>query len=161
MASSVTDLKPPRLASVERPTLVALLDYQRQSLVRKLDGLDAQSARWSPVPSGTSLLWLVKHLTQSEASWIMSRFAGREDELPSGQLEDTDTVASVVAAYQEGWEVVDEVIDAHSFDDPAADQQGLAPVTLRWIVMHLLEETARHAGHADLIREQLDGAVGR
>jgi uncharacterized damage-inducible protein DinB len=149
------------LASVERQTLSALLDYQRQSLVRKLDGLDEAQARWSPVDSGTSLLWLVKHLTQAEASWVVSRFAGRDDELPSERLEDADSIGSVVSAYQERWEVVDGVIDSHDLDELAADQQGLAPVNLRWIVMHLLEETARHAGHGDLIREQLDGGTGR
>jgi hypothetical protein len=110
---------------------------------------------------GTSLLWLVKHLTQGEASWVVSRFADRGHDLPNGSLEDGDAVASVVSAYQEMWEVVDDVIDSHDLDDLAADQQGLAPVNLRWIVMHLLEETARHVGHADLIREQLDGLVGR
>jgi hypothetical protein len=157
----VTDLKSPRLASVERATLLALLDFQRQSLVRKFDGLSDEQARWSPVPSGTSLLWLVKHLTGAEAAWVVNRFAGRGDEPSGSVLDDGDTIASVVAAYQEGWEVVDGIVAANAFEDPAADQQGLAPVNLRWIVMHLLEETARHAGHADLIRELLDGSVGR
>jgi uncharacterized damage-inducible protein DinB len=157
----VGDLKPPRSASDERDTLMSLLDYQRQSVVRKLEGLDQSQIRWSPVPTGTSLLWLVAHLTRAEALWVLRRFAGRAEGPDTDQLGDADTAASVIAAYQEGWAAVDAVIESHDLDEVAAELEGLSPVNLRWIVMHLLEETARHAGHADLIREQIDGVVGR
>jgi hypothetical protein len=129
--------------------------------VRKLEGLSEADARWSPVESGTSLLWLVKHLTRAEALWVLRRFASRDDGLDSDVLDDEDTIASVIAGYQAGWELVDDVVDQHSLDDVAKELEGLSPVNLRWILMHLLEETARHAGHADIIREQRDGATGR
>jgi len=157
----VGDVKPPRLEAGERDTLLTLLQYQRESVVRKLDGLTEADARSSTVESGTSLLWLVKHLTRAEALWVVRRFAARDEGLESDVLEGGDTVASVIAGYQEGWELVDDIVDRHSLDDVAAELEGLSPVNLRWILMHLLEETARHAGHADMLREQLDGEIGR
>jgi hypothetical protein len=157
----MADLKPPRVAGDERETLLTLLQYQRESVVRKLDGLSEQDARRSPVESGTSLLWLVKHLTRAEALWIVRRFVAADGGLDSDLVDDSDTVASVVTGYQEGWELVDEIVGRHSLEELAKELEGLSPVNLRWILMHLLEETARHAGHADIIREQLDGATGR
>jgi hypothetical protein len=157
----VGDLKPPRVAGDERETLLALLQYQRESVVKKLAGVAEADARVAAVPSGTSLLWLVKHLTRGEALWVLQRFAGTDDGLDSDVVDDEDTVASVIAAYQEGWELVDEVIDRHSFDDVAKELDGMPAVNLRWVLAHLLEETARYAGHADILREHIDGQTGR
>jgi hypothetical protein len=157
----VGDHKPPRLVGDERSTLTELLDFQRQSLVRKLDGLTESQARWSPVPTGTSLLWLVKHMTRAEALWVRRRFAGLDEGPEADYLDRGDSVGSVIAAYHEQWEAVDDIVAAHRLDEIAADLEGQPPVDLRWILAHLLEETARHAGHADLIREQIDGATGR
>ena len=156
------DRKPPTQADDERETLLGLLQFQRESLVRKAEGITDEQARWSPVPTGTSLLWLVRHVTMAESIWILHRFAGEpRSVVASDRLVDGDTVADAVADYRAMWERVDAVAEAASLDDlchsPTADQ----PINLRWVLAHLLEETARHAGHADLIREQIDGSVGR
>lgn len=159
----VADLKPPRLVGgSERATLRTLMQYQRESVVRKLDGLTDDDARRPLVPSGTSLLWIVKHLTRAELLWIVHRFAGRSDvALPSDQLEPDESVASVLDGYRSVWMIVDEIVDAASLDQPCRDVGSESMVDLRWVLMHLLEETARHAGHADIIREQIDGTTGR
>ena len=137
-----------------------LTQYQRDSVVRKLDGLTEEQARRWMVPSGTSLLWIVKHLTKAELIWIGRRFAGRDIALPTETIDD-DTIESVVGAYRAAWSEVDAIADAASLDQPCDDTGSEAMVDLRWVLMHLLEETARHAGHADILRELLDGSTGR
>jgi hypothetical protein len=155
------DQRPPRRTGDDRGTLLALLQYQRESLVRKVDGVGEEQARWSPVGSGTSLLWLVKHLAGAEATWVLRRFAGRTDVVRDDEVREADTVERVVAAYREMWAAVDEVLAGASLDDLCRADERQPAVDLRWILAHLLEETARHAGHADIIREQLDGSTGR
>jgi hypothetical protein len=73
----MAEQKPPRLAGGERGTLLALLQYQRDSLIRKMSGVNEVGARSSPVPSGTSLLWLTNHMADAERTWVLRRFAGR------------------------------------------------------------------------------------
>ena len=74
----MADHKPPRLAGGEGETLRALLQFQRESLLRKVSGVDEESARWSAVASGTSLLWLIRHIAAAEATWVLQRFAGQD-----------------------------------------------------------------------------------
>ncbi len=160
--SPVADRKPPRMvASGERQTIRALMQYQRESVVRKLDGLTEEQARSALVPSGTSLLWLVKHLTMAELLWVCRRFAGRDVALPDDALQAADTVESIVRAYRAAWQETDAITDAASLDDHCQDVGVDSMVDLRWVLAHLLEETARHAGHADILRELLDGSTGR
>ncbi len=140
----------------------ALLQYQPESLVRKVADLDDAAARWSPVGSGTSLLWLIKHMTRAELTWVLRRFAGQDADLPANELQPGDTLDAAVSSYRRGWQLADEVAFAGSSLDelylaPDADQ----PTSLRWVLTHLLEETARHAGHADILRELIDGRTGR
>jgi uncharacterized damage-inducible protein DinB len=156
----VPDHRPPR-ASGERDVVTALLQYQRESLLRKLDGADLAAARWSPVGTGTSLLWLVKHMAHAELLWVAVRFAGLDRELPDGTVRDDDTVESAAAGYRAATAEADELIAAASLDDPCQRVPGDEPLPLRWVVAHLLEETARHAGHADILRELIDGSTGR
>jgi uncharacterized damage-inducible protein DinB len=165
----VADQKPPRLVSSEAETVHALLQYQRESLVRKVTGVDETSARWSPVGTGTSLLWLIRHMTGAEASWVLHRFAG-QDQVPSAgdqadnQADDQadGALEAAIAGYRRGWERVDAVVfAAASLDELCRRPDTGQPVSLRWVLMHLLEETARHAGHADIIRELIDGSTGR
>jgi hypothetical protein len=156
----VPDRKPPRLAGDDRATLLDLLQYQRDSFVRKVTGVDTEKAEISPVPSGTSLLWLTNHMADAEITWILQRFARRsDDEGPEAPGADLD---GAVARYQRTWREVDTVVStAVNLDvlcPPFDDQPS---VNLRWILAHLLEETARHAGHADILRELLDGQTGR
>jgi Protein of unknown function (DUF664) len=156
------DEKPPRLASDERHTLHALLQYQRHSLVRKVVGVDEAAARRSPVDSGTSLLWLLKHMAQAEITWIVVRFAGEQEVIPDDAVHPDDTVESALAGYRAARDRVDLIVTmAPSLDEPCRHVGDGLPANLRWVVMHLLEETARHAGHADIIRELVDGQTGR
>lgn len=156
------DQKPPRSVGGERETLQALLQYLRDSMVRKVSGVDEVAARRSPVGSGTTLLGLTRHLTHAESLWILQRFAGRDDALPDGSVRPDDTLAGAVDAYRANWERVDSVVaSAASLDQPCQAIGDGAPANLRWVLMHLLEETARHAGHADILRELIDGQTGR
>lgn len=157
----MVDQKPPRLDGDERTTLLTLLQFQRESLVRKTDGIDDAVARQSPVASGTSLLWLVRHLAQAEVLWVVVRFAGRDIELPDATVNAGDTLDEAIASYHAAWDQVDEVVDAAESLDEVASNAGEPPVNLRWVLSHLLEETARHAGHADILRELSDGQTGR
>ena len=155
------DQKPPRLAADERTTLHALLQYHRESLVRKVEGIDDEMARRRLVGSDTTLLWLAKHAAGAEARWVLHGFAGQEDALRDDAVGADDNLATAVAEYRETWTRVDAVVAAASLDDRCRAISGDDVVNLRWIVTHLLEETARHAGHADILRELIDGRTGR
>ncbi|NUR71750.1 MAG: DinB family protein [Hamadaea sp.] len=157
----MADQRPPRLVTGERETLVQLLQFQRESMVRKVTGVSDEAARQSPVGSGTSLLWLLKHLTQTEYSWFRRRFAGEEVELPSEEVLPGDTVSSAVAAYQQSWLDVAPILEQGDLDAECGQPGPQPPSNLRWVLAHMLEETARHAGHADIIRELIDGSTGR
>jgi uncharacterized damage-inducible protein DinB len=156
------DQKPPKMQGDERSTLHVLLQYQRDSLVRKIRGLSEEAARETPLPSGTNLLWLVKHMAGAEYMWVLHRFAGQDAPTESDQVGPDDTVESAVAAYKAVWPRVDTVVEAaSSLDELCQRTADDALVNLRWVLMHLLEETARHAGHADILRELIDGDTGR
>jgi hypothetical protein len=155
------DQKPPYLRGDEREVLCALLQYVRDSVVRKIEGVDDAAARRSVVPSGTSLLWLVKHLAFAETIWVVQRFAGDEVELPDATVHDDDSVRAAIDLYRKTSQRVDAIVNAASLDDPCVNAPSFPPLDLRWVLAHLLEETARHAGHADILRELLDGETGR
>jgi uncharacterized damage-inducible protein DinB len=152
----VGDQKPPRLAAGERETLLALLRYQRASVLRKVEGLDDAAAEASPVASGTSLRWLVAHLATAESVWVEQRFAGG-----AAHVVEPGSLADAIAAYRRTSDRVDVLVAASDLDDLCLADASDPPVNLRWVLAHLLEETARHAGHADVLRELHDGAVGR
>ncbi len=156
------DRKPPRLEGDERETVQALLQYQRASLVRKVSGVSEEAARQSPLASGTNLLWLVKHMARAESLWLLRRFAGQDGPIGEDEVGPEDSIHTAVAAYQAIWPRTDAVVAAApSLSEPCRDVGDEAPVNLRWVLMHLLEETARHAGHADVLREMVDGETGR
>ena len=111
--------------------------------------------------SGTTLFWLVQHVCMAERIWVRNWFAG-EDAPIEGDIVPSDTLAQAIATYRAEWRLVDAIVDAHGLDDSMPDPAGSdIPVTLRWIVVHLIEELARHAGHADVLRELIDGDTGR
>jgi hypothetical protein len=153
------DRKPPRVPGDERETITALLQFQRESMVRKVSGVDEEQARRSPVASGTTLLWLVTHMANAESLWVLHRFAGEpgDSEGAGGDV----SLPAAVEAYRDTWPRVDAVIAVSSLDTMCRQFDDSAPVNLRWVVLHLLEETARHAGHADILRELIDGQTGR
>lgn len=154
----MSDQKPPRAAADDRTTVMLLLQFQRESFVRKVTGLTDDDAAASPVRSGTSPLWLTNHLADAEATWVLRRFA----QLPAA--DDAAHAASLdeaIARYGRVWAQVDEVVGRSELDQVCLTSGDEPPVNLRWILMHLLEETARHAGHADILRELRDGSTGR
>jgi uncharacterized damage-inducible protein DinB len=152
----------PVIIDGEIETALAFLGYLRDAVVRKLDGLSEEQARRALVPSGTSLLGLVKHLTEVESYWVQRRFAGLDVTLDDDafSLRAEDSIGSVLQGYLEAAARTDGIVRAAGDPDRplARGSQGL---TLRWVLVHLSEETARHAGHADILRELLDGVTGR
>ncbi len=155
----VPDLKPPRSSGDEREILLQLLTYQRDSFVRKVSGVTDDDARTSPVESGTSLLWLTNHMADAETTWFLRRFAQQ----PVDQADDAHaaTVSGALERYRRVRERADVVLDGASLETPCPVFDDHGAVTLRWILAHVLEETARHAGHADILRELIDGRTGR
>jgi uncharacterized damage-inducible protein DinB len=146
----------------ERETVLALLQYQRDSLVRKVTGVDDAAARRALVGSGTTLLWLMKHMAHAESLWIERRFTGGTADLGDDTVDSADSLAAAVEAYRATWTRTDAIVSsAASLDETCRDVGDEAPVNLRWVLMHLLEETARHGGHADILREMIDGETGR
>lgn len=158
----MADRKPPKVVAGEVDTWVALYRFQRESLLGKLDGLSEEDARRSLVPSGTSLLWLVKHCARGERLWFFDRFAAQEEFPRLTTILATDTIASVSAAFRDQWPEIADLVSSRGVEEAATRMDpGDDPVTLRWIMSHMLEEVARHAGHADILREQVDGQTGR
>jgi hypothetical protein len=154
----VPDRKPPRLAADDRTILCALLRYQRDSFVRKVRGVDEDAARVAVVGSGTTLLWLTQHMAQAEQTWIVRRFAGAV--VPGELLAEPASLAEAIAVYEQTTVLVDDIVASTASLDALCHDED-PPVNLRWILAHLLEETARHAGHADILRELIDGTTGR
>jgi hypothetical protein len=155
------DVKPPRFAAPETQTLLTFLDYQRGSVIRKLEGVSEEAARRPLAASGTSLLSLVQHLTTAEVRWFQIRFAGSGSPDPDGPIEDGLEVGEHVSQYKRAIACDNEIVRSTVSLTQRCAEAGYADVDLRWVLVHMIEETARHAGHADIIREQLDGATGR
>ena len=142
--------------------LLGFLDYLRESMLRKIEGLSEEQARRSPVASGTSLLGLLKHMAVVEAYWVQRRVAGLGVPEVSGsgfELEPGDTVASTVASYRAACARSNELLAGLDVAEPLA--RGRRGRNVGWVLVHLVEETGRHAGHADIVRELIDGATGR
>lgn len=152
----MADQKPTQTDGDERATLHALLQYCRESFVRKLDGVGDEEARRRLLPSPTTLLWLTQHLAHAEQLWVAQRFAGEPI-----ALESPDDLAGAIEEYRTTWARTDAIVAAAPLDAMCVNVDIEPNVNLRWVVVHLVEETARHAGHADILRELLDGATGR
>jgi len=150
----------------ERAVWEGFLDCQRLELAERLAGVSDEEARRRLVPSLTTLAGLLKHLSVVERSWFQRRMAQRDPaEIagwvdggdPSWTLGPDDTVESVLAEYAEACAESRRVAARFDLDD-SVPHHRLGRVSLRWIYGHMIEETARHAGHADILREQLDQA---
>ena len=160
---------PERWAATERNGLCEFLDHQREALIAKLQGVSDEEARSVPTVSSLSLLSLVKHSAIWERRWFQVIVAGRtfpnewpdalEDEDATFVLAEGDTVDSVIADYRDQIAGAREIIGSVDLDAPCAWPE-MAHATARWVVLHMIEETARHAGHADIIRESIDGSRG-
>ncbi|MEV8229412.1 DinB family protein [Streptomyces sp. NPDC079167] len=159
-----SDLRPPGLNADERTTLLTFLDYLRESVLAKAAGVPEPAVRAAGVPSGTSLLRLLKHLTAVELNWFVWAYAGADREQWEDEAVSADETASDLAhAYREAVTRANEVVLACTdLDRPGARSlRETAPPSMRWVLVHMIEETARHAGHADILREQIDGSIGR
>ncbi|GGV25006.1 mini-circle protein [Streptomyces longisporoflavus] len=155
------DTGPPPAGADEKATLRGFLDYLRDSIADKVAGAPEPQVRTAGVDSGTNLLGLLKHLTYVERFYFLGEDAGdwRATMRPSAR----DTVDSVLAGYRDTVERANQVIDACpdlTLAAPRAPHRGPAP-SMRWVLVHMIEETGRHAGHADILREQIDGSTGR
>jgi hypothetical protein len=161
-----TQRKPvPRNDNGELDTALAFLTFARESVLKKTDGLDDEQLRRPMVGSGTNLLGLVWHLTIAERYWFGYHVSGLESEeswdfgmeVPGG----CDT-ADVLEGYRKAIARSDRMIR----EAGGCEARVLRPIdgkwlTVRWVIAHMTSETARHAGHADILREQIDGATGR
>ena len=168
----------PPLAADEASMLVAYLDYHRDTLRMKVDGLTADQLRRSHPPSTLTLGGLLKHVALNEASWFGRVLHGRPMAEPWVSADwDADPDWEFNSARDDSTEelrrVMDDAVAQASRDIDEAlrlgglDQLSVTPslresgqFTLRWILLHMIEEYARHNGHADLIRESIDGATG-
>ena len=150
----------------EKAGLGMFLDEQRAALLRKLDGLTDEQARSHPTPSAFCMLTVVKHVAFCERRWFQLEVARRDvpglwppPDDRELHVEDGDTVASIRSLYESIIAENQEILASSDTDDLDA----ISPATglnRRWVLLHLIEEVARHAGHADIIRESIAGATG-
>jgi hypothetical protein len=170
VAPQVTRSEPSRVSG-ERDALQAWLDYHRATLLFKCQGLDGeQLVRRAAEPSTLSLLGLVRHMAEVERGWFRRGFAGRSDvpllycsdEDPDADFDRADAAEAEAdfLAYQAECALADEAVRDRSLDDTFPGRRDGAPIDLRWVYLHMIEEYARHNGHADILRERLDGVTG-
>jgi len=153
----------------EKESLKVALDRHRDAVLWKLEGLDDEQLRRPMVPSGTSLLGLVKHLAAVEYGWFCDTFGRDAEPLPFDdddddpdadlRIEPGEATEDVLAFYGRARAAADRAIDELDVEDTGTAWFGEA-VSLRWVLIHMVEETARHAGHADILRELIDGMAG-
>jgi uncharacterized damage-inducible protein DinB len=163
----------PPLTGDERATLVGFLDYHRATLEWKCSDLTPEqlAARATP-PSTLSLLGLVRHLAEVEFAWFDRVKTGdrrpptfyseeRPDDDFDGAVADQAVVDEAFATWRAAIEESRAVIAAHELDDTFVHKRwDNATISLRWVLVHMIEEYARHNGHADLLREAIDGSTG-
>jgi uncharacterized damage-inducible protein DinB len=155
------DTPPPRTGNTEAEVLRGFLDYLRNSIATKVETTPEPDVRTAQVLSGTNLLGLLNHLTHVEESIFLGH---RTTNWPATfRCAETDTREDVVARYRSVAEQANAVLDtcddlAGPVPHASSDRQG---PSARWALAHMIEETGRHAGHADILRELIDGTVGR
>jgi uncharacterized damage-inducible protein DinB len=159
---------PERRNEPEREMLRDWLDWHRATLLRKCAGLDAsQLARRAVPPSNLSLLGLVRHMSDTELGWVRQAFRGEQvpdhyyrPDSPSADFEEADPAGAEedFERYRAECRSVDAALEGAELDDTFTFQEKT--ISVRWMWQHLVEEYARHNGHADLIREAIDGAAG-
>jgi uncharacterized damage-inducible protein DinB len=143
----------------ERELFLRWLQFLRGAVIRKVEGLSDADARWQPEGRLISLLGVINHLTHVEWRWIDGGMLGAEVSRSEGEVRPGQelTVDAAIAAYRERAAATDAVVRSMPLTEPSRRGESL---DLRWIVLHLINETARHAGHADATRELLDGTTG-
>jgi hypothetical protein len=147
--------------------LTMFLDEQRQAILRKLEGVTDAEALRTPTRSSFCLLTVVKHLAFVERRWFQLAVAGRDipglwppaDPVEELRADPGDSVDSVRSLYEEVVAESRAITAAVASADQPCHPAELG-LNVRWILLHMIEETARHAGHADIIRESIDGSTG-
>jgi len=170
-ASSRTDDIPPSWD--ERTVLASMLDYVRDTVHVKCAGLTDEQARRAPLPGSplTTIASLVSHLRWVEYYWIRVVLFGEQDQAPITD-DDPDAemrlalsipLARLLAEYRASCEQLRQLVAPLDLDTSSRGTMSwrTEPVTLRWVLLHLIEETARHNGHIDILREMADGVTGR
>lgn len=157
----------------ERTTLTAFLRWQRDTLQMKCAGLDAASLARRSVDSSTlSLLGLIRHMAEVERTWFRQVMAGQDapphfysDAHPDGDFDGAVSDPEIVAEAWKVWRAEVTFADGFVAQAPNLDVTGnerwRGAMSLRWVLVHMIEEYARHNGHADLLRQRIDGAVGQ
>lgn len=159
MVSSDDGLGFPRGTSDERELLLRWLRFLRAAVIRNLADLSDEQARWTSNGALTPLLGIINHLTHVEWRWIDGGMLGQETSRSDTEFEPGPelTVQGALAAYRKRAAATEATVTAMALDRPCWSGSG---ADLRWVLLHLINETARHAGHADATRELLDGTTG-
>jgi uncharacterized damage-inducible protein DinB len=157
-------------AGDERDTLDGFLEWYRATLLHKCAGLTGQQlAERAAPPSNLSLVGLLRHMTEVERAWFRRRFAGEpiervyvSDESPDADFDDAtaERAETDYAAFLSELELARAATAAHAVEETFWHPRRQSAMSLRWVYVHMIEEYARHCGHADLIRERIDGIVG-
>lgn len=153
------DLRFPTAHADDVDLFLDWLRYLRSAVMGKVDGLTEEQARWRPDGALICLLGIVNHLTHVEWRWIDGGFLGAQVSRSEAEFHPGPefTVPAAIAAYRERAARTDEVVRTTPLITRCAVGDD---VDLRWVLLHLINETARHAGHADSTRELLDGTTG-
>jgi len=155
----LAELPEPPPTADERELLLAWLGHLRSSILRKLEDLSEEEARWTPEGTLISVLGVVNHLTHVEWRWLDGKMLGAETSRSEAEFHPDPelTVAEACARYRAREAETERAVRGLAVTEPCRDGSGR---DLRWVLLHLVEETARHAGHADATRELLDGTTG-
>jgi hypothetical protein len=158
----------PPFTGGEKDNLRFSLDRHRDAAVWKLEGLCDEQLRRPMTPSGTNALGLLKHLGCVEYGWFCETFGREAEPLPCDPFNDPDSdmrtapgesTADILAFYARARAAADRVIEEVPLEATGTSWSGRT-VSMRWVLIHMIEETARHAGHLDILRELIDGATG-
>jgi hypothetical protein len=152
----------PETTSDERDLLLRWLRYLRGAVMRKADGLSDADARWRPDDRLISVLGIVTHLTNVEWRWVDGGMLGEQVSRAEEEFEPGPdwSIETALGAYRDRQAKTDAIVSAvASLAEPCRGWDGEGK-DLRWVLLHLINETARHAGHADAVRELLDGVTG-
>jgi uncharacterized damage-inducible protein DinB len=158
--------EPPETAG-ERETLTGFLDYFRATVVMKVGGLSDADGAMRLVPSLTTVSGLVQHLADVERFWFQDRIDGQQGvptrwsaEDPDGEfrVSETDSLAKIIEDYEAACRQSREVLQRYELEERCRGGDGGQSV--RWVLVHMIEETGRHCGHLDILRELLDGSTG-
>jgi len=154
----------------ERQMLEVWLDFHRQTLLGKCSGLTAEQLRQRAAPPSTlSLLGLVRHMTDVERGWFRRRIAGEDvgflyssEADPDGEFDNVEYADAEqdFAAYPAEVELARRAAAGQELDETFYHERREVTMSVRWVYLHMIEEYARHNGHADLLRERIDGAIG-